>query len=84
MGIPSDTDRAAGTAVRFFERAGPDARAVLARLGHDLAAAGVAIELLASDERDDLWLLIARGAGVGPEPALDAHTRCWRFRTVGP
>jgi hypothetical protein len=82
MRIPSDTGRAAGTAVRFFERAGPDARAVLGRLGDDLAAAGVVSELLASDERDDLWLLIARGAG--PEPALDADTRCWRFRTVDP
>jgi hypothetical protein len=76
---PGDT----GTAVRFFERAGGDARAVLERLARRLADGGGHVELLASDEREDLWLLVARG-GEEVEPALDAATRCWRFRTPGP
>ena len=80
MRSPSDPGRAAGTAVRFFERAGPDARAALERLGRELVATGTGVELLASDERDDLWLLVARGGGA--EPPLDAGTRCWRFRTT--
>jgi hypothetical protein len=79
MGPPSDPGRGTGTAVRFFERAGPGARAALERLGRDLAAGGAGVELLASDERADLWLLVARGGE--DEPALDAGTRCWRFRT---
>jgi hypothetical protein len=80
MASPSDPGRAAGSAVRFFERAGPDARAVLERLGRDLVAAGAGVELLASEEREDLWLLVARGGATAPP--LDTHTRCWRFRTA--
>jgi hypothetical protein len=66
--------------VRFFERAGSDARAVLERLRLDLVAGGAEVELLVSDDRADLWLLIARGGG--PEPALDDAVRRWRFRSV--
>ena len=67
--------------VRFFERSGPDARAVLECLRRDLLAGGAQVELLASEDRDDLWLLVARGGG--PEPSLDAATRRWRFRSGG-
>ena len=81
MRPPSDPGHT-GTPVRFFERAGSDARAVLERLGRRLTDGGGHVELLASDEGEDLWLLIARG-GEELEPALDADTRCWRFRTPG-
>lgn len=66
--------------VRFFERAGSDARAVLERLRLDLVAGGAEVELLVSEDQADLWLLVARGGG--PEPALDAAVRRWRFRSV--
>jgi hypothetical protein len=78
MRSPTEPGRAAGTAVRFFERAGPGARAALERLGREVAVAGAGVELLESEQRADLWLLVARGGGA--EPALDAATRCWRFR----
>lgn len=65
--------------VRFYERAGGDARATLEALARDLRAGGAEVELLASAERPGLWLLTARG---GPEVAVDAATRTWRFRTV--
>jgi hypothetical protein len=76
MRAPSDLGR--GSTVRFYERAGPDAPTALESLGRDLVAGGAQVELLVSDDRSDLWLLIARGGGT--EPAVDAATRCWRFR----
>jgi hypothetical protein len=76
MRAPCDPGR--GATVRFFERAGPDTPAALERLARDLVAGGAEVELLVSDDRSDLWLLIARGGGS--EPAVDAATRCWRFR----
>jgi hypothetical protein len=76
MRAPTDPGRT--DVVRFFERAGPDAPTFLERLARDLVEGGAQVELLVSDERSDLWLLIARGGG--PEPAIDPATRCWRFR----
>jgi hypothetical protein len=76
MRAPSPSGR--GATVRFFERAGPDTPATLERLARDLVAGGAEVELLVSDDRSDLWLLIARGGG--PDPTIDAATRCWRFR----
>jgi hypothetical protein len=76
MRAPTDPGR--GATVRFYERAGPDAPTTLERLGRALVAAGAEVELLVSDDRSDLWLLVARGGG--PEPAIDAATRRWRFR----
>ncbi|MDA0699589.1 MAG: hypothetical protein O3A02_00040 [bacterium] len=67
-------------AVRFFEREGADARAALERLREDLVDGGANVELLVSDDRADLYLLVVRGGG--PEPALDRATRRWRFRTA--
>jgi hypothetical protein len=78
MRAPTDPGR--GASVRFFERAGPEAPAVLERLGRALVAGGAQVELLVSDDRSDLWLLIARGGGTAP--TVDAATRCWRFRNV--
>ena len=70
---------AGGHHVRFFERAGADARATLEALARRLHQGGAEVELLASTEQPGLWLLTARG---GPEVAVDAATRTWRFRTV--
>ncbi|MFO8150174.1 MAG: hypothetical protein R6T93_07755 [Trueperaceae bacterium] len=67
--------------VRFFERAGADARPTLEALARRLREGGAQVELLASSEQPGLWLLTARG---GPEVAGDAGTRIWRFRTVEP
>jgi len=74
-------DRAGDRHVRFFERAGRDARATLAALAGRLREGGAEVELLASDEQPGLWLLVARG---GPEVLADAATRTWRFTTVDP
>jgi len=68
-----------GRDVRFFERAGDDARATLERLGRRLRAAGAEVELLASADQPSLWLLVVRG---GPEVETADGTRRWRFRTV--
>jgi len=74
-------ERAGGHLVRFFERAGADARATLEALAQHLRERGAEVELLASAEQPGLWLLTARG---GPEVAVDAATRTWRFTTVDP
>jgi hypothetical protein len=74
-------ERAGAHHVRFFERAGADARATLEALALRLREGGAEVELLASAERPGLWLLTARG---GPEVAVDAATRTWRFTTVVP
>jgi len=66
--------------VRFFERAGPDARVALQRLGRELRAGGAEVELLVGTDQPDRWLLAVRGGGA--EPQLDAATRRWRFRAV--
>ena len=68
-----------GRDVRFFERAGEDARATLEHLGRRLRAEGAEVELLASADQPGLWLLVARG---GPEVEAAAGTRRWNFRTV--
>jgi hypothetical protein len=70
---------ASGRDVRFFERAGDDARATLERLGRSLRDEGAEVELLASADQPGLWLLVARG---GPEVEAADGTRRWRFRTV--
>ena len=70
-----------GRPVRFFERAGADARPTLEALARRLRDGGAEVELLASSEQPGLWLLTARG---GPEVAVDAATRTWRFETVAP
>ncbi|MBW6455598.1 MAG: hypothetical protein K0A98_06910 [Trueperaceae bacterium] len=74
-------ERAGGGLVRFFERAGDDARATLEALARRLREGGAEVELLASSEQPGLWLLTARG---GPEVAVDAPTRMWRFERVEP
>jgi len=74
-------ERAGGHHVRFFERAGADARATLEDLARRLRDGGAEVELLASSEQPGLWLLTARG---GPEVAVDAATRIWRFEPVEP
>jgi len=73
--------RVGGSHVRFFERAGADARATLEAVARRLREGGAEVELLASAEQPGLWLLTARG---GPEVAVDAATRTWRFTTVDP
>jgi len=77
MQRPREPD--SGRDVRFFERAGDDARATLERLGDRLQAEGAEVELLASADQPGLWLLVARG---GPEVEAAEGTRRWRFRTV--
>jgi hypothetical protein len=77
--MPRPPDTAGGHHVRFFERAGADARATLEALARRLHEGGAEVELLASTEQPGLWLLTVRG---GPEVAVDAATRTWRFRTV--
>jgi len=77
MQRPREPD--SGRDVRFFERAGDDARATLERLGDRLRAAGAEVEMLASADQPGLWLLVARG---GPEVEAADGTRRWRFRTV--
>jgi len=79
--MTSPPDGADGRHVRFFERAGDDARAALETLARRLREGGAAVELLASAERPDLWLLTARG---GPEVPVDDATRTWRFTVVAP
>jgi len=79
--MTSPPDGADGRHVRFFERAGDDARAALETLARRLREGGAAVELLASAERPDLWLLTARG---GPEVPVDDGTRTWRFTVVAP
>jgi hypothetical protein len=74
-------ERVGGRHVRFFERAGSDARATLEALAGRLREGGAEVELLASTEQPALWLLTARG---GREVAVDAATRTWRFTTVDP
>ncbi|MDF1522642.1 MAG: hypothetical protein P1P87_07465 [Trueperaceae bacterium] len=73
-----------GASVRFVELAGTDATRVLRALAADWRAAGAAVELLASTDQPDLWLLVARGGDPGAGPAAPTGARVWRFRSVGP
>ncbi len=68
--------------VRFFERAGDDAGAVFEELRTTLIAGGASVEWLVGSDRPDLQLLVVRGGG--PDPDVDADTRCWRFRLRAP
>jgi hypothetical protein len=65
--------------VLFLERAGSDALSVLDELATRLRADGADVTLLRSAERDDLYLIVARGAGAIDAPA---PTRAWRFVPV--
>lgn len=78
-------DGADAEVVRFFEIAGADARGLLEPLAAAWRAAGAATDLLASLDRDDLWLLVVRGGRAGEVVARPAPSvRTWRFRSVTP
>jgi hypothetical protein len=70
--------------VRFFELAGPDARAALDALAAAWRRAGADVELLAAVGQPDLWLLVARGGAEPASPAAPPAARVWRFRKVAP
>jgi hypothetical protein len=71
----------ADATVHFVELAAPDARRVLSALSRRSAAQGAVSELLHSADRDDLWLLVVRGAPP-PADAVPAAARTWRFNAV--
>jgi len=69
--------------VRFFEVAGAAGRTTLEPLGRAWRAAGARTDLLASLDRDDLWLLVVRGGRDDEVTAPDDPAiRTWRFREV--
>lgn len=81
---PPVAEHDGGHDVHFFELTGIDARSTLAPLAVAWRRVGADVELLAAVDRDDLWLLVARG---GSEPAslpVPAGARVWRFRSVAP
>lgn len=78
---PSPSD---GAAVRFVELAGADAGRVLQALASDWRAAGATVELLASSDQADLWLLVARGGDPAAAPVAPTDARVWRFRSAAP
>lgn len=86
--VPHADTAAPAAGVRFVELAGADAPARLAPLAAALRAGGARVELLASLDRDDLWLLVARGGAAvaggdtDDAPVPPAGARTWRFRSV--
>jgi hypothetical protein len=66
--------------IHFIELAAPDARDVLSSLARRVAAPDAPPELLRSVERDDLWLLVLRGAAL--PGALPDGARTWHFTTA--
>lgn len=67
-----------GRHVTFVELAGNGAAARLQALDDLAAQGGARGELLRSTERDELWLLVLRGAAPDPA-ALPEGARVWRF-----
>ncbi|MFN2321936.1 MAG: hypothetical protein ABR510_03130 [Trueperaceae bacterium] len=70
--------------VRFFELAGPDARAALAPLADAWRRTGALVELLSAVDQDDLWLLVVRGGHEPEALPVPRGARVWRFRSVAP
>lgn len=66
--------------IHFFEMSGPDAYRTLRILAAACIRAGNHTELLVSDDRPELYLLLCRGAGPDESPA--AGVRHWTFRPL--
>lgn len=79
---PPSAAEASDLDVRFFELAGPDARAALTPVSDAWRRTGAEIELLAAVDQDDLWLLVVRGGREPDALPVPRGARVWRFRSV--
>lgn len=68
---------------RFYELAGNGAREALEALARRLRAGGARARLLVSDDRTDLYLVVADGDPL-PVVTPPAGCRVWSFRAAGP